>query len=147
MRYPIEHNGMTLLLEPELAGTLYHLKAHPEAPQRVPAQHIYKLRKAGVSLVQVYGRGALLADGEAASTVAARGRIQPGVRLVGRVATVNGTKIVLSPAKAKILRDALASLPVETNQTMHVQAYQMRQAGIPIKYNAAFGGYHVEQEA
>ena len=37
---------MTLLLEPELAGTLYHLKAHPEAPQRVPAQHIYKLRKA-----------------------------------------------------------------------------------------------------
>jgi len=143
MRYPIEHNGKTLLLEPELAGTLYHLKAHPDAPQRVPAQHVYKLRKAGVGMVQIYGRGALLADGEAASTVAARGRDQPGVRLHGRVAEVDGTKIVLMPSQAALLRAAMAGEPAELTPSNQTQACRMRKAGIPIRFSTRCGGYYI----
>lgn len=138
MRYPIEYEGQVLLLPPELAGTIYHLRAH--GVQRIPRAHVSALRERGVKLLTHSGRGVQLVEGCRPSEAQ---RAETGVRLHGRVAEVDGTKIVLMPSQAALLRAAMAGEPVELTPSNQAQAYRMRKEGIPIRFSTRCGGYYI----
>lgn len=54
MRYPVEYEGQVLLLAPELAGTIYHLRAAMagEPVELTPSNQAqaYRMRKAGIPI-------------------------------------------------------------------------------------------------
>lgn len=141
MRYPVDYNGTMLLLAPELAGTMYHLRSRGNVPQRVPAGHVEALRKRGVTLAAINGRGVVLVEGEAASAAVAR--VEPGLRVFGRRVDVDGSSHVVSPAQASLLRSAMAGEPVELTPSNQAQAYRLRKLGVPIRFSVDCGGYYI----
>lgn len=142
MEYPVNHHGSTLMLEPALAGTLYHLLAHPGQAQRIPRAHLQQLRRKGVRLATVFGVGVIaLAPGQRPSTLP-----KGPITLRGDQANVRGKAVHLSPAEAVLLRAALEGRALPANPSNCTHAYRLRGKGIPTRYCQSRKRYYLENE-